>query len=192
MSKYDTPENVCIALTTFITEVREQAAAIRAYDNVFQGRACDNIFLQRSYDSIWRELLLEIARIFDKANTRSCENCTFLRLKNLCLNEQYSLLFPDGKKDDLMQSLDMVFSDYDQLPINISRRKQLAHHDLKQVIAGECIGISLESIENLIANTTDIFTKICTRFSLGFFEISFPDYKTLVECFESSIKKLVS
>jgi len=192
MSKYDTPENLCVALTAFITEIREQSAAIRAYDNVFQNRTCDNVFLQRSYDSIWRELLSEIARIFDKAHTGSSENCTLLRLRNLCLNEQYSALFPGGETNNLLRCLDVVLDSYRQLPINYSRRKQLAHHDLKQVIDGESIEISLEQIENLIANTTDVFSKIYTHFLGGFFEISFPDYKILVECFEKDIKKLDS
>ena len=190
MSKYDTPENLCIALTAFITEIREQSAAIRAYDNVFQNRTCDNVFLQRSYDSIWRELLSEIARIFDKANTGSSENCTLYRLRNLCLKEPYSALFSNKEENKLIQSLDMVFEEYCQLPISYSRKKQLAHHDLKQVIAGDCVEISLEQIENLIANTTDVFSKIYTYFWGGIFEIYFPDYKILVECFEKDIKKL--
>ena len=191
MSKYDTPENMCIALTVFITEIREQAAAIRAYDNVFQNTSCANAFMQRAYDSIWRELLSEVARIFDKANTGSSENCSLLRLKELCCKEQYSILFPNDEKDNLRQSLDAVFEYYNKLPINYSRRKQLAHHDLKQVIAGECIGISLEQIEQLITIMTDAFIKIYTRVCLGFFEISFPNYDMLVKRFEDAIKQIV-
>ena len=192
MSKYDTPENVCIALTAFITEIREQAAAIRAYDNVFQNSSCDNVFLQRSYDSIWRELLLEIARIFDNANTGSGENCTLLRLKKLCCKERYSFLFANNGKDNLIQSLDAVFEYYNQLPIIKTRKKQLAHHDLKQAVAGECIKISLDQVEQLIANATDVFAKIYTRFCLGAFEISFPIYDVLVKYFEDALKQLVS
>ena len=192
MSKYDIPENVCVALTAFITEIREQAAAIRAYDNVFRNNPCDNVFMQRSYDSIWRELLSEIARIFDKANTGSSENCTLFRLKELCLKEQYLSLFPDGERDDLIQSLDAVFEIYKQLPIKKSRNKQLSHHDLKQILAGECIEISMEQVETLIANTTDVYAKIYTRFSLGFFEISFPDYDILVKIFEKDIRQLIT
>ena len=190
MSKYNTPENVCLALTAFVWEIREQAAALRAYANVFQNRPCDNIFLQRSHDAIWRELLSEIARIFDKARTKSSENCTLFRLRNLCLDEQYSHLFPNGETDNLIQSLDRVFEEYTKLPLTASRNKQLAHHDLKQVIAGECIEISMEQIENLIANTADVFAKIYTRF-LDFYEISFPEYNLLVDRFEKDIKKLV-
>lgn len=190
MSKYDTPENLCIALTAFITEIRNQSAAIRAYDNVFQDKISNNTFLQRAYDSIWRELISEIALIFDNAGKKPNENCTLLRLKNLCLNEQYILLFPDGEKDELIQALDSVFDLYNQLPIKKARNKQLSHHDLKQLFAGEPIELSVESVENLIANTTDVFSKIYTHFLGGIFEISFPDYKILVECFEKDIKKL--
>lgn len=191
MSTYNTPDNVCLGLTTFIIEIREQVAAIRAYDNVFQNSECSNIFLKRAHDSIWIELLSEIARIFDKANTGSNENCTLLRLRELCLNEQYSHLFPNGNENDLIKALDLLFEHYKQLPIGKSRKKQLAHHDLKQVICGGCIEISLEKVEQLISHTTDIFEKIYTRFYFGFFEVSFINYNTLVTQFENDIRKLI-
>ena len=187
MSKYDTPENMCTALTTFIMEMRMQVAAIRAYNNVFKDKLCDNIFLKRAYDSIWQELLSEIARIFDKAYTGSNENCTLLRLKELCLKEQYSNVFLGGESNELIKSLDSVIEFYSQLPVEKSRNKQLAHHDLKQVIAGNCIEISLAQIELLILNTTDVFSKIYTQFNLGWFEFSFSNYEKLVEQYENDI-----
>lgn len=191
MSKYDTPENLCEALTVFINEIREQAAAIRAYVNVFCENPPNNVFLQRAYDAIWRELLSEIARIFDSAGEGTNKNCTLLRLKLLCLTEPYSALFPGGAKDNLIQSLDDLFARYNQLPIKKSRRKQLAHHDLKQVIAGKCIEISLEQVEGLIVITTETFANIYTRLYSYCFEIPFPDYDILVKCFERDINKLI-
>lgn len=44
----------------------------------------------------------------------------------------------------------------------------------------------------MIADTTDVFTKICMRFSLDMIEMSFPDYNMLVECYEKHINELVS
>ena len=191
MSKYNTPDNVCDSLTTFIIEIREQTAALRAYDNVSLNNPCNSIFMQRACDSIWRELLSEIARIFDKANTGSSENCTFLRLKELCYSEQYSFLFPNKEQNELLQCLENIIEQYNQLPILKSRKKQLAHHDLQQVIAGECIEISLEQVEQLIENLTDVFAKIRTRFYFGYFEVTFTNYNDLVEQFEKDIKKLI-
>ena len=191
MSKYNTPENVCDALTTFIIEIREQSAALRAYDNIFHNAPCNNVFMQRAYDSIWRELLSEIARVFDKANTGSSENCTLLRLKELCCSEHYSFLFPNKEQDNLLQSFENIIEQYNQLPIIKSRKKQLAHHDLKQVTNGECIEISLEQVEQLIESLTDVFARIRTRFYFGFFEVTFVDYNILVEQFEEDIKKLI-
>ena len=136
MSKYNTMDNVCEALTTFITGIREQSAVLRAYDNIFINNPCNSIFMQRAYESIWRELLSEIARIFDKANTGPNENCTFLRLKELCYSEQYWFLFASKEENELLQSLENVIEQYNQLPILKSRKKQLAHHDLQQMIAG--------------------------------------------------------
>ena len=190
-AQYDTADNICVALTAFIIEIREEAAAIRAYDNVFQNTPCNHTFLQRAYDSIWRELLSEIARIFDKANTGSSENCTLLRLKELCYSEDYSFLFPDNEKSNLLQSLDKLIEHYNQLPILKSRKKQLAHHDLKQVISGKCIEFSIEQIEQLVEDISDVFAKIRTRFYFGVFEFSFTDYNVLVDLFEKDIRKLI-
>ena len=191
MFRNDKLDFICDTLLVFVKEVNEQAAAIRAYCNVFSDQECNNVYINRANDAIWRELLSEIARIFDSAGEGTNKNCTLLRLKLLCLSEPYSALFPGGAKDNLIQSLDDLFVRYNQLPIKKSRRKQLAHHDLKQVIGGECIEISFEQVENLVKNTTEVFSKIYTRFSLGVFEISFPDYKILVECFERDIKNLL-
>ena len=190
MSKYNTPDNICLALSVFLTEIREYAAAIRAYDNIFQDVPHSNAFLQRSYDALWRELLSEIAKIFDSAGKGTNKNCTLLRLKELCFDKQYAFLFPNGEKDTLVQLLDLMFKKYNQLPIKKSRRKQLAHHDLDQTIAGKCITISLEQIESLIADATDVFTKIYMRFCLECVEISFPDYGLLVGHYEDALKKL--
>ena len=147
-------------------------------------------FLQRSYDALWRELLSETAKIFDSAGKGTNKNCTLLRLKELCFDKQYAFLFPNGEKDTLVQLLDLLFKKYNQLPIKKSRRKQLAHHDLDQTIAGKCITISLEQIESLIADATDVFTKIYMRFCLECVEISFPDYGLLVGHYEDALKKL--
>ena len=190
-AQYDTIENICIALTAFIIEIREQAAALRAFDNIFQNQKCNHIFLQRAYDSIWRELLSEIARIFDKANTGSSKNCTILRLKELCYSEKYSFLFSDDEKCNLLQSLEEVIEHYNQLPIAKSRKKQLAHHDLKQVTSGECIEFSIEQIEQLVEDISDVFAKIRTRFYFGVFEFSFTDYNVLVDQFEKDIRRLI-
>lgn len=190
-SVYNTPKNVCTALTGFIIEIREQSAALRAYDNVFQNSHCDNSFMKRASKSIWRELLSEIARIFDNEKTGSYENCTLSRLKSLCCKEAYASLFATDEQNDLLQSLEVVFGYYNQLPIAYSRRKQLAHHDLTQIVAGECVGISFEQVEKLVEDVTNVFAKICTQFSGGLFITTFPNYDLLVEQYEKEIRKLI-
>ena len=196
MSKYDNPEQICRALSIFILEVLEQSAAIRAYSNVFQQNKSDNIFLQRAHDSIWRELISELARIFDKSNTKaklvSDDNCSLLKLKDLCLKEEYLPLFPGGETNNLVQSLDAVIQQYSALPIKKSRNKQLSHHDMKQLFAGKCVEISLDDIEILIADTSEVFTKIYNCYLFGWVEFSFPSYNVLVTKFEESLQTIVN
>ena len=192
MSKYDNPELICRALSVFIQEVLEQSAAIRAYSNVFQQNECNNVFLKRAHDSIWRELISELARVFDKSSTKtkkgSDDNCSLLRLKDLCLKEEYLPLFPGGKTNSLMESLDAVIQQYSNLPVKKSRNKQLSHHDMKQLFSGECVEISLDDLEALIFDTAEVFTKIYNCYLLGWAEFSFPPYDMLVAKFEESLQ----
>jgi len=183
---------ICEALTVFICEAREQVAAIRAYTNVYTDVECSNIFLKRAHDSIWRELLSEVARIFDRSETFGDENCTLLRLRAVCLEEQNLPYFPDGTKDGLIRDLDVVIAHFNDSPVKKSRNKQLAHHDMKKIFDGKCIEISLDELEKLIDDTTVVFSKLYTRFLLGLIEVTFPNYDTLVEIFENDLRKLKS
>lgn len=191
MSKYDTPELICTAISTFIVEIREQMAAIRAYDNVWDSNECQNVFLQRTYESTWRELLSELTNVFDKSCTGLNENCTLVRLRELCLSDRYLELFSKGDGNDLIQSLDEVFRYFEQLPLRKIRNKQLSHHDMKQLFEGECIQISLEQIEKLVLDTTDVFAKIYTQFHHGWVEVTFADYNMLVRSFENALIQLI-
>lgn len=192
MSKYDSSELICRALSVFIQEVLEQSAAIRAYSNIFQHDNCSNVFLQRAHDSIWRELISELARVFDKSSTKTKkgadDNCSLLRLRDLCLKEEYLPFFPGGETNSLLQSLDAVIQQYNNLPVKKSRNKQLSHHDMKQLFAGECVEISLDDIEALIFDTAEVFTKIYNCYLLGWAEFSFPPYDMLVAKFEESLQ----
>lgn len=191
MSKYDNPEIICSALSAFIAEIRAQTAAIRAYDNVLRDKTISNTFLLRAHDSIWLGLLSEIARTFDKARTGSNENCTLFRLKELCLKDEYSVLFPNGENDTLIQGLCAILAEYNQLPIGKSRNKQLSHHDIGQIFEGDCITVSFDQVEKLVLDTTSVFEKIYTRFLLEIYEFSLPDYSLLVAQFEKDINLLL-
>lgn len=192
MSNYDTPELLCRALSVFIKETLEQAAALRAYSCVFCNRNCENVFLQRAHDSIWRELISELARIFDKPSTKNKsgqdENCTLLRLKEMCLKEGYLVLFPEGEADTAVQALNVVIQKYHDLPIKKSRNKQLSHHDIKQLFGGECIEISFDDLECLILETADAFADIYNRYLLGLVEFSYPPYDLLVTKYRESLQ----
>ena len=191
MAQYDKLEMTTQALSVFMQEILEQAAAIRAYTNVFVDVQCDNEFLKRAHDAIWRELLSEIARVFDKSKTCGDENCTFSWLQEICLEEPYLKLFPDAEKDSVLQSLDEICKYYNKHPIKIARNKQLSHHDVKQLFEGECIEISLDEIENLIVNTTLVLGKIISRFYLDLVDVTFPNYDMLVNLFENELRKLL-
>ena len=117
-------EEICSALSVFIAEARKDAAAIRAYQNVVEGTEVYNEFLDISHNSIWRELLIEIAKIFDSSRNGLNENCSVKRLRAECLKDTYVHIFPNGEEECSIQLLDVTQQFYDNLPLRKSRNKQ--------------------------------------------------------------------
>lgn len=189
MFRNDKLDFICDTLLVFVKEVNEQAAAIRAYCNVFSDQECNNVYINRANDAIWRELVSELARIFDKSRTFSDENCTLSRLKEVCL--EAGDVFLDGNEDELLLEIDRICDDYKNMPIKKARNKQLSHHDIKQLRKPEGIEISLGEVEKLISDTTSIFEKIYSRVNYGWIDLSFPDYATLVKFFENALHKVI-
>ena len=189
MFRNDKLDFICDTLLVFVKEVNEQAAAIRAYCNVFSDQECNNVYINRANDAIWRELVSELARIFDKSRTFSDENCTLSRLKEVCL--ETGDVFPDGNEDELLLEIDRICDDYKNMPIKKARNKQLSHHDIKQLRKTDGIEISLDEVEKLISDTTSFFEKIYSRVNYGWIDLSFPDYATLVKSFENALHKVI-
>ena len=189
MFRNDKLDFICDTLLVFVKEVNEQAAAIRAYCNVFSDQECNNVYINRANDAIWRELVSDLARIFDNSRTLSDENCTLSRLKEVCL--EAGDVFLDGNEDKLLLEIDRICDDYKNMPIKKARNKQLSHHDIKQLSKPDGIEISLDEVEKLISDTTSFFEKIYSRVNYGWIDLSFPDYATLVKSFENALHKVI-
>ena len=147
MSKYANLEEICLALSVFIDEAKNQVAAIRACETIPEDKKEKNIFLTTISEALWRELLTEIARMFDLSSHKGDENCSFLRLREECLESSF---FPCGEEDTLIKMIDSLISLYKALPIRNARNKQLGHHDIKQIFKGQPINISTDEVERIV------------------------------------------
>ena len=125
MGKYNELEEICSALSVFITEARKEAAVIRAYQNVIEETEGYNEFLDISHDFIWRELLIEIAKIFDSSGNGLNENCSIKRLRAECLKNAYVHIFPKGEEEFSIQLLDVTQQFYDNLPLKKIKKQAI-------------------------------------------------------------------
>ena len=174
MSKYANLEEICVALNGFIDEAKNQMAAIRACESIPEDKKETNVFLTTVSDALWRELLTEIAKMFDSSSYRGDENCSFRRLREECLG---SNLFPCGEEDTLIKMIDSLISFYNALPIRNARNKQLGHHDMEQIFKGEVISVSTDEVERLVILMSYILELVYDR--ICFAEVSLSDYEAI-------------
>jgi len=175
MSKYVNLEEICLAISVFIDEVKNQVAAIRACERIPKDRREANVFLTTIGDALWRELLTGIAKMFDPPNGhKGDENCSFLRLREECMR---SGLFPCGKDDELIKMIDSLINFYNALPIRNARNKQLGHHDVKQIFKGEVINVSVDEVERIVIIMSYTLEAVYNRIS--FEEVSLSDYEAI-------------
>lgn len=195
LKKCDDIMVVCDSLTLFIGELRQKSAAIRAYINTYGNVGSNNPYLRCADECIFRELLSELGRIFDKSSTFENENCSVHKLKELCLSEKYKHMFVEDHKDPLIILLDFTAYRYNNLSSINFRNKQLAHHDIKQIKEGNPVEIPFEKIEEIIIDLTKIFEQVITKInSYGLpipVECSYSTkYEKLVSEYENSLKSL--
>lgn len=185
MSKYATIEEICLALAVFIDDTKNQMAAIRACEIIPEDKKEKNVFLTTISDVLWRELLTEIAKKFDPSGYRGDENCSFLRLREECLNSGF---FPCGEEDYLIKMIDSLINFYEALPLRITRNKQLGHHDMKQIFKGNLIGVSVDEIERIVIVMSYTLEMIYNRIS--FAEVPLSNYETIKKNQEIALKQL--
>lgn len=184
----------CHILTAFISEVRGQSAAVKAYWNVVGKARSSNMFLDTAYDAIWRELLLEVAKLFDPSDEGSNKNWSLFRLRDMCLkiplDENYSKLFPNGENLLFACAIDNIYDEYAVLPIKKARNKQLSHHDMSLLSKKEVIKISFAEVEKIVLKISSLLEIIYTHISIA--KVSFLDYHELVSSYECSLRQLIT
>ncbi len=195
MNEFDDITLVCDGLTLFIGELRKKLAAVRAYINTYGNEGSNNPYLKCADECIFRELLSEFGRVFDKSSTCGNENCSIHKLKELCLSEKYNYLFVEGHKEPTIILLDYIIDRFENLSPIKFRNKQLAHHDIQQIKEGKPIEIPFEKLEEIIIDLTKIFEQV--RIKINSHGLSFPiefsystSYEKLVLEYEESLKSL--
>lgn len=106
------------------------AAALKAYGNVYKDDGAQNAYIDVAQEALWRQLMSELSKIYDRKSTCGSDNCSIRQLRQCCLNHATAM---HGKSSELIAQLDALCERYESLFSRELRNKKLAHYDLKAV-----------------------------------------------------------
>ena len=170
---YNEPHIVWYGIVSLFQFTQKYAAALRAYGEVYGDKGSGNVYIDLSQEAIWRQLLSEISKIYDKESTCGSDNCSMKLLYHLCCNNRH---FPDGESDVLLKQIDRLYERYESLLSKRIRNKKLAHYDLEAVFALESTYVPFDDIERFIVDTGSILSKIGVRLLGGELSLQYQEF----------------
>ena len=181
---YNEPHIVWYGIVSLFQFTQKYAAALRAYGEVCGDKEQGNAFIDLAQEAIWRQLLSEISKIYDKESTCGSDNCSMKQLYHVCCNHPR---FPDRENDELLKQIDDLYESYKSLLSKTLRDKKLAHYDLEAVFALESPYVPFDGIERFIVDTGSILSKIGVRLLGG--ELSL-QYQEFVKAYKEDLLSL--
>ena len=173
VTDYNEPHIVWYGIVSLFQFAQKYAAALRAYGEVYGDKESGNVYIDLSQEVIWRQLLSEISKIYDKESTCGSDNCSMKLLYHLCCNNRH---FPDGESDVLLKQINSLYERYESLLSKGNRDKKVAHYDLEAVFALESLYIPFDGIERFIVDTGSILSKIGVRLLGGELSLQYQEF----------------
>ena len=170
---YNEPHIVWYGIVSLFQFTQKYAAALRAYGEVYGDKESGNVYIDLSQEVIWRQLLSEISKIYDKKSTCDFDNCSMKQLYHVCCNNRH---FPEGESDVLLKQIDRLYERYESLLSKRIRNKKLAHYDLEAVFALESPYVPFDDIERFIVDTGSILSKIGVRLLGGELSLQYQEF----------------
>lgn len=156
-------------------------AALKAYGLVF-GDDQENRFLSLAHESLWRQLMSEISKIYDRASTCGKENCSIERLEKACEESQF---LSSERQEEFTENMGDMRKRYEMLFPRELRNKKLAHYDRaairKQIVDDYCF----DDIELFVRDTASLLDKIGSAVFPA--DVTSRNYDGLVGDFENSL-----
>lgn len=156
-------------------------AALKAYGLVF-GDDQENRFLSLAHESLWRQLMSELSKIYDRALTCGKENCSIERLEKAC---EESPFLSSERRDEFTKNMENMRKRYEMLFPRELRNKKLAHYDRaairKQIVDDYCF----DDIELFVRDTASLLDKIGSAVLPA--DITSRNYDGLARDFENSL-----
>lgn len=183
-SVYNEPHIIWMAIITLFQFAQKYTAALKAYGNVYKDDGAQNAYIDVAQEALWRQLMSELSKIYDRESTCGSDNCSIRQLRQCCLNHATAM---HGKSSELTAQLDALCERYESLFSRELRNKKLAHYDLIAVFSQEPPPIPFDDVEQFINETAHTLQQIGDCL-LGV-EVNF-GYDELVKNFQASLLKL--
>ena len=183
-SVYNEPHIIWGALIILFPFAQKYAAALKAYGNVYKDDGAQNAYIDVAQEALWRQLMSEMSKIYDRESTYGSDNCSIRQLSRCCLNHATAM---HGKSSELTAQLDALCERYESLFSRELRNKKLAHYDLKAVFTQESPPIVFDDVEQFINDTAHTLQQVGDCL-LGV-KVDF-GYDELVKKYQASLLKL--
>lgn len=179
------PQAVWLAIANLSTNIMKQTGALIACNECCNIE--ENEFIKIAYDAISRQLLMDIAKFFDRATTCGNENCSIPMLRELCLS--YKDVFTGSEIDSLIKEIDQLVLKFEDTISKQVRNKKLAHFDLEELFSFNDVQISFTSVESLVVKLGEVISKIGIHLLL--IKVEFPSIEEYAVAYKNEVNKLM-
>ncbi len=76
--------DIWFGLVALFNFTYKYTAAIKAYGVVFGDNASNNAYIDTAQEAIWRQMLSELSKIYDRKATCGADNCSMSHLRDTC------------------------------------------------------------------------------------------------------------
>lgn len=180
-SKADT---VWLGVANLVTKIMQETGALKAYSMCCQ--ETNNEFLKIAEDTIYRQLLMDISKFFDRPTIAGNMNCSIPQLRKMCLRETSK--FVEGENDCLIKEIDDLIKLFEDVISKELRNKKLAHFDLEELFAFNQHFIIFGDVENLVVKLGNVISEVGARLMLV--EVNYPTIDAYARAYCKAIEEL--
>ena len=173
MTNYKTASFVWLGVTTLFQFAQKYTAALSAYGEVYGDGETENAFLDVSHSTLWRQLTVELSKIYDREQTCGEDNLSIQQLRKLCAQHH---AFPGGEANEVIRALDNLQTRYEALLPKELRNKKLAHYDLMSAFTQKPPTILFSEVEQFVLDTSKVLASVGECLLVGELQFEYNEF----------------
>ena len=150
---------VWFGVSNILQQILKETSSLLAYSELCLDT--QNGFLLISEESISRQLIMNIAKLFDNASTCGKTNCSIRYLRELCINRKD--VFVNGADDVTICKIDDAINRFEEVVSREIRNKKLAHFDFDELYQFRETCIPFDDIIEIVNKLVVIIEELSNR-----------------------------